>query len=146
MNVGCVPKKIMWGVANYLSDTEMFTQGYGVTRGGEQKFNFEEFKKKRDMEVKRLNGIYEKNILKSGVEIIQGEASFLENHTIKIGEETLTAPHVLVATGSKPFRLQFPGEEFTINSDGFFALDHIPKRTLIVGGGYIAIELSQILA
>lgn len=80
--------------------------------------------------------------MKSGVEIISGEASFLENHTVKVGLETYEAPHILVATGSKPNCLKFPGEEYTINSDGFFALEHIPKRTLIVGGGYIGIELS----
>lgn len=84
--------------------------------------------------------------MKSGIEIIKGEAYFLENHTVKIGLDTYEAPHVLVATGSKPNKLGFPGEELTINSDGFFALEHIPKRTMIVGGGYIAIELSQILA
>lgn len=107
--------------------------------------NMAEFKKDRDAYIARLNGIYQKNLDNSGVTHVQGHAKFLDNNTLECNGETYQAEHICIATGSTPNILDVPGKEYAITSDGFFDLTEIPKRTIVVGGGYIATELSQIL-
>lgn len=107
--------------------------------------NLKDFKKDRDAYIKKLNGIYQENLEKSGVDHINGLAEFVDNHTIKCNEQTYTADHILIATGSRANKLGIEGEEYTIDSDGFFDLDEVPKRALVVGGGYIGKFLKRAL-
>lgn len=147
VNVGCVPKKMMWGVANFLDDQKLMSSGYGFPKYQTSDFDFGYFKQKRDAEVARLNGVYATNLNKNGVEVIQGYGKFVDNKTIEVdGCGSFTADNILVATGGAPNKLGFEGEEHTITSDGFFEMTELPKDMVVVGGGYIAVELSQIMA
>ena len=119
--------------------------------GGVPSFNWGTLKKKRDAYIKRLNGIYERNLEKDKCDYLAGTAAFLEPGKVQVkfldGGETkvLTAKHVCVATGGYPaFPKEIPGSEYGINSDGFFLLEKQPKRVAIVGAGYIAIEFAGI--
>ena len=108
--------------------------------------NLSDYKKDRDAYIKRLNNIYQKNLDNSDVEGIFGKASFLDNNTIECNGDTYQAENILIACGGMPSKLDVPGNEHTINSDQFFDLKEVPKRTIVVGGGYIATELSQIIS
>ena len=114
-----------------------FRDSDGKLRTSNMELNFAKFKHDRDMYIKRLNGIYQRNLDGSGVDHIQGHAKFLDNNTLEVGNETFQAEHICIASGSKPHVLDIPGKEHVITSDGFFDLEEIPKRTLVVGGGYI---------
>jgi glutathione reductase (NADPH) len=143
VNVGCVPKKIMWNaavLAGALEDAE----GYGFDVGG-WKLDFGKLKAGRDEYVRFLNGIYERNLDAEGVERITGWGQFVDAHTIDVGGRRLTTEHVLIATGGKPRLPDVPGVERGITSDGFFEIDALPKDVALVGGGYIAAELSGVL-
>ena len=144
VNVGCVPKKIMWngaGLAEGLRDAPDY--GFAVAAGGH---DWPLLKSKRDAYVQRLNGIYEGNLAKRGVTLIRGRASFLDNRTVTVAASSLSAPHIIIATGGRPLLPAIPGAELGITSDGFFGLPRRPARVAIVGSGYIAIELTGIFA
>eukprot|EP01054_Gregarina_sp_Poly1_P008681 Gregarina_sp_Poly_1__8680@NODE_517_length_7789_cov_181_285159_g84_i1_p2_GENE_NODE_517_length_7789_cov_181_285159_g84_i1NODE_517_length_7789_cov_181_285159_g84_i1_p2_ORF_typecomplete_len436_score60_98Pyr_redox_2/PF07992_14/1_3e56Pyr_redox_3/PF13738_6/7_2e17Pyr_redox/PF00070_27/0_0011Pyr_redox/PF00070_27/7_3e03Pyr_redox/PF00070_27/3_5e10Pyr_redox/PF00070_27/2_3e03Pyr_redox_dim/PF02852_22/1_8e12FAD_oxidored/PF12831_7/1e08FAD_oxidored/PF12831_7/3_6e03GIDA/PF01134_22/6_7e07GIDA/PF01134_22/48GIDA/PF01 len=149
VNVGCVPKKIMWWasqVKEYIDECKH----YGFSTG-EVQFSWKHLKARRDASVKRLNGIYVKNLENSGVDRYEGTASFTGpadingHHTLKIGDQFVTAKNVLIATGGKPSPIGIPGEDLAINSDGFFDLEDLPKKVAVVGAGYIAVELAGVL-
>jgi len=143
VNVGCVPKKVMYNAAALIEDMHNGS-GYGISYDN-LKVDWNTLKTNRDNYVKRLNGIYDNNLNKSGIEIKRGKASFVDNKTIKVGDETLSAEHILIATGSKPIFPSIPGIEHAISSDGFFELENLPKEAVIAGSGYIAVELAGIL-
>jgi glutathione reductase (NADPH) len=103
-------------------------------------------KQARDAYVHRLNGLYAANLAKRGVELVPARARLRAAHEVEAGGRTLTAPHVLVATGGRPQLPEIPGAELGISSDGFFALTARPQRVAVVGGSYIAIELANIFA
>eukprot|EP00795_Rhopilema_esculentum_P016487 gene16487-7905_t len=144
VNVGCVPKKIMFNTAFHaelLNDMKDF--GFDVTNNG---FDWGHVKVARDAYVKRLNGIYDGNLNKSGVEVFSGAATFEEDGSCKVGDLTLAAKNVLIATGGYPIIPDIPGaREHGITSDGFFDLETLPKKVVVVGAGYIAVELAGIL-
>ncbi|KAL1923105.1 uncharacterized protein VTP21DRAFT_9481 [Calcarisporiella thermophila] len=146
VNVGCVPKKVMWNTAT-VAETLRDAKEYGFDVGG-FKFNWPILKKKRDAYIKRLNGIYERNLEKDKVEYLNGHASFVDAKTVKItkdGEEKFVqANKILIATGGHPIIPNIPGAELGIDSDGFFDLEHQPNRVAVVGTGYIGIELAGI--
>ncbi len=140
VNVGCVPKKIMWnsaGVAVSLADAGDY--GFEVKVGGH---DWGSLKGKRDAYIARLNGIYARNLEAKGIAQIQGAARFLDAHTVEVGDRRLTAPHIVVATGGLPLVPDLPGAGLGITSDGFFALERRPQRVAVVGSGYIACELA----
>ena len=143
VNVGCVPKKVMWNTAHMA---QMLTQaneyGFSITNNG---FDWSSVKTKRDAYVQRLNSIYAKNLENSNVTHIQAQASFVESHILEAEGERYTAPHVLIATGGHPWTPDLPGVEHTISSDGFFELEKQPKKVAVVGAGYIATELAGVL-
>ncbi|WP_372364695.1 glutathione-disulfide reductase [Candidatus Uabimicrobium sp. HlEnr_7] len=143
VNVGCVPKKMMH-IAALLGESLEYAQHFGwdVKYGG---FDWKFFKEKRDTDIVRLNGIYEKNLRNSNITIIEGWAKFVDSHTIDVNGQKISGKYVLIASGGKPNSLNIPGIEHTINSDGFFALEECPKKAIVVGAGYIAIELAGIL-
>jgi glutathione reductase (NADPH) len=140
VNVGCVPKKVMWnaaGIAQSVGDARDY--GFDVTPGGN---NWATLKEKRDAFVLRLNGIYARNLASKGVTHIHGSGRFVDAHTVDVDGERFTAPHVVVATGGKPTVPELPGAELGITSDGFFALEKRPQRVAVIGSGYVACELA----
>jgi glutathione reductase (NADPH) len=140
VNVGCVPKKIMWnaaGVALSLKDAAEY--GFDVEVGG---IDWAALKRKRDAYVLRLNGIYERNLSAKGVAYVRGAARFVDAHTVEVNGQRLSARHIVIATGGKPTLPNLPGAGLGISSDGFFDLDAAPQRVAVVGSGYIACELA----
>jgi glutathione reductase (NADPH) len=100
---------------------------------------------KRDAYIERLNGIYSRNLDGAGIERVVGVASFTGPREVVAAGRTLTADHVLIAVGGSPSTLPIPGAELTISSDGFFDLRSQPRKALVVGAGYIAVEIAGIL-
>jgi glutathione reductase (NADPH) len=142
VNVGCVPKKVMYNAASIremIKDSKAY--GFDVQYNG---LSWGTLKEKRDAYIKRLNGIYLNNLSKDGIEIVNGTASFVDNNTIKVGENTYQGKHILIAVGSKAWIPSIPGGDLGMTSDGFFELEYLPKKVAIAGAGYIAIELAGI--
>jgi glutathione reductase (NADPH) len=140
VNVGCVPKKVMWnaaGVASSLADANDY--GFDVTVGDS---GWPVLKRKRDAYVLRLNGIYERNLATKGVTYVRGAARFVGKDTVEVNGERMTARHIVIATGGTPRVPQLPGAEHGITSDGFFSLEQRPQRVAVVGSGYVACELA----
>lgn len=144
VNVGCVPKKVMWNAAS-LAHALHDAADYGfAVHGGEH--CWPTLKKKRDDYVKRLNGIYASNLDRRGVELITGQASFRSPREVMIDEDrTVTAGRVVIATGGQPQVPELTGADLGITSDGFFDLEDRPDRVLIAGSGYIAVEFAGML-
>lgn len=154
MNVGCVPKKVMFAAANMYESVRSNTEGYGISVS-DVSFDWATLKANRDAYVLRLNGIYERNLGKAGVDVYEGSAAFGDDpHTVVVeksdgsGSVAITGKHVLIATGGKPkCDSSVPGcSTHTINSDGFFELETLPAKIGIIGAGYIAVEMAGILA
>jgi glutathione reductase (NADPH) len=140
VNVGCVPKKVMWNAAGLaMSLADAVDYGFDV-KGGENDWTV--LKRKRDAYILRLNGIYARNLAARGVTHVRGAARFVEAHTVEVDGEYLTAPHIVIATGGVPTLPQLPGADLGITSDGFFSLYERPRRVAIIGSGYIAGELA----
>ena len=146
VNVGCVPKKVTWNAAS-IAETIRDSKAYGFSVEQTAPFDWSSFKKKRDAYVKRLNGIYEKNLSNDKIEYLHGTASFIDQHNVKVvlddqTEVKVKAKNILVAVGGKPTVPSIEGAELGITSDGFFDLDTQPKKVAVVGAGYIAIEMA----
>ena len=143
VNVGCVPKKVMWNAAE-ISDALQYASGYGfdVARRGH---DFTALRTRREAYIQRLRDIYLQNLEKDGVQLIRGRARFRGPREVEVGERVLRAQHVLIATGGAPTFPEIPGAELGSSSDGFFALQTLPERALIIGAGYIAAELASVL-
>ncbi len=142
VNVGCVPKKLLVYASHFGEDFEDGA-GYGWTVG-ERRFDWTRLLANKNTEIARLNGVYKRLLEGSGVEIIEGHARLLDAHTVAIGDRTITAEHVLVATGGWPTVPDIPGAEHVITSNEAFFLEPFPERVVIVGGGYIAVEFAGI--
>ncbi len=143
VNVGCVPKKLMWHAAE-LAGALADAPDYGFSFG-EVRHDWSALVRRRRAYVERLNGIYADNLAADGVERITGEAVFVGPRRVRVGDRLLQAEHVLIATGGVPMRPPIPGAELGIDSDGFFELDHCPRRVAVAGSGYIAVELAGVL-
>ena len=144
VNVGCVPKKIMWNAAELGSALhDAVDYGFSVTAGS---VDWRSLKHKRDAYVERLNALYAANLAKRNVEVLRGHAAFTAAHTVRVGDRTLSAAHIIVATGGRPRLPQIPGADNGITSDGFFELTERPARVAVVGSSYIGIELAGIFA
>jgi glutathione reductase (NADPH) len=144
VNVGCVPKKVMWNaahVADSLRDAPEY--GFQVNVSG---LDWPVLKAKRDAYIERLNGIYQRNLLNDKVELVRGYARFTGPHELKVDGRTFTARHIVVATGGRPMLPAVPGAELGITSDGFFQLKEQPRRVVVVGSGYISVELGGVFA
>ena len=142
VNVGCVPKKVMWYTASHAHHfAHAADYGFDVTVSG---FDWPALKSRRDAYVHRLNGIYENNLDKSGVTTITGTARFIDTHTVAVEDERYHADRIVVATGGRPIVPDIPGAELGITSDGFFELEEQPRRVLVAGSGYIAVELAGV--
>lgn len=144
VNVGCVPKKIMWNAAELAAGlADAADYGFALDVGG---LDFATLKAKRDAYIVRLNGIYAGNLEKRGVALIRGHGRIAGPHELVVGARSLAADRIVIATGGRPQRPPFPGGEHCIDSDGFFELTALPPRTLVAGSGYVAVELAGILA
>lgn len=143
VNVGCVPKKVMWNTST-IADRLRDAPGYGFSIGRAE-FDWATIKQSRDAYIERLNGIYHRNLDRSGVRKLAGFARFESADTIRVGDDTYTAGHFLVATGGQPIVPPVHGAELGITSDGFFELEQLPRKVVTVGAGYIATELAGVL-
>jgi len=142
VNVGCVPKKVMWYTASHAHHFEHAADyGFDVSVNGH---DWAALKSRRDSYVHRLNGIYENNLDKSGVTTITGTAHFVDAHTVAVEEQHYQADRIVVATGGQPIVPDIPGAELGITSDNFFELEERPRRVLVAGSGYIAVELAGV--
>ncbi len=143
VNRGCVPKKVMWYGA-HIADTISNAAGYGfdVTQNG---FDWQKLVTDRENYIRRLNGIYQKNLSKENVEMLVGHGSVVDAHTVQVGDKTYTTERILLAPGGKPTVPEIEGAELGITSDGFFELQQQPKKVAVVGAGYIAVELAGML-
>ena len=143
VNVGCVPKKIMWFGANLaetISDAKSY--GFDLTHNG---FDWAQLVKRREAYIDGINTWYHGYLKDLGIDEIEGEASFVDRHTIAVNDRRFSARDIVIATGTEPTLPEVPGIEHAITSDGFFALTAQPKRVAIVGSGYIAVELAGVL-
>lgn len=143
VNVGCVPKKVMWYAAN-LAHSLDDAPGYGF-RLDYFDFDWQKLKTARDQFVRNINEWYLGYLAKAGVTLASGFARFVTAQTVEVNGEHYHADHIVIATGGRPLIPSVPGAEFGITSDGFFALNHCPPRVAIVGSGYIAVELAGML-
>jgi glutathione reductase (NADPH) len=142
VNVGCIPKKLFSYAAHFREDFEV-AKGYGWSVG-EARFDWPTLVANKDREIARLNAVYERVLSLAKVEIIRGRATVLDKHSVQVNGKTVTAKHILVATGSWPVVPGIPGREHAITSNEAFYLERLPKRALVVGGGYIALEFASI--
>lgn len=144
VNVGCVPKKVMWYGAQVAETLHRYAGEYGfdVTLN---KFDFARLKANRQAYIDRIHGSYERGFDSNGVERVYEYARFVDPHTVEVAGERYTAPHILIATGGHALYPNIPGSEYGITSDGFFELDEVPKRTAVIGAGYIAVEVAGVL-
>ena len=139
---GCIPKKLLVYASHFSEDFEdAHAYGWDAHMPG---FDWPRLIANKDREIDRLNGVYIRLLHDSGVAIHEGRARLLDAHTVRIGERAFSAETILIATGSRPVRLDIPGAEHAITSDEAFHLQHLPRRVVIVGGGYIAVEFAGI--
>ncbi len=144
VNVGCVPKKVMWYSASHAHSARLAADyGFDVTIKGH---DWPMLKKRRDAYVERLNDIYRQNLDKRNVELITGTGQFVDRNTVRVGGEDYRAENIVIATGGYPIIPHIKGAELGISSDGFFELPNRPQRVALIGSGYIAVELSGVFA
>lgn len=144
VNVGCVPKKVMWHAAQIREAIHLYGPDYGFDTTI-NKFDWGKLIESRSAYIDRIHTSYDNVLGKNKVDVIKGFARFVDAKTIEVNGETLTADHILIATGGRPIHPQIPGAEYGIDSDGFFELPALPKRVAIVGAGYIAVELAGVI-
>ncbi len=142
VNVGCVPKKVMWYTAHHAHQMHHAGDyGFDLTVNGH---DWGALKTRRDAYIARLNGIYASNLEKRGVRHITGAARFVDANTVDIYGKQYTADRIVIATGGRPDVPGIPGAEYGITSDDFFELEERPSRVLVAGSGYIAVELAGV--
>lgn len=150
VNVGCVPKKLMVFASRY-PEVSRESAGYGWRGASAGAFDWDAFMTAKNAEITRLNGVYEKFILKNaGVEVAEGVGALSGKHTVEVtlkdgGRRTVSAKYIVVAVGGWPFKPPIPGIEHTISSNEIFYLKEQPKRLVVVGGGFIALEFAMIM-
>ena len=142
VNVGCVPKKLLVYGAHFAEDFEQ-ASGFGWSLG-EASFDWATLIANKDREIHRLNGIYRNLLVNSGVTLIEGHAKLTGPNEVEVNGKRHTAKHILIATGGWPQIPEIPGHEHAITSNEAFFLKELPKRVLVVGGGYIAVEFAGI--
>ena len=144
VNVGCVPKKVMWYGANISEIVHSLGSDYGFDFSNSS-FDYSVLKQHRDAYIDRLHTAYQNGFKNNGVTMIKGHAAFVDAHTIKVEDTFYTAKHILIATGGHAVIPDIEGSELGITSDGFFAYESLPKRVAVVGAGYIAVEIAGVL-
>ena len=142
VNVGCIPKKLFSYAAHFREDFHV-AAGYGWSVGAPA-FDWPTLVRNKDREIARLNGVYERVLVNAGVQIHRQRASIRGPHEVEVGGKTFSAKHILVATGSWPQLPVIAGIEHAITSNEAFSLERLPRRAIVVGGGYIALEFASI--
>lgn len=142
VNVGCVPKKLLVYGAHVAEELEQ-ARGFGWSLQGAQ-FDWPTLIANKNREIQRLNGIYRNLLLNSGVTLLEGHARILGPHEVEVNGQRHSAAHILIAVGGWPQVPDIPGKELAITSQEAFALEQLPRRVLVVGGGYIAVEFASI--
>ncbi|HEY9147568.1 MAG TPA: FAD-dependent oxidoreductase, partial [Gammaproteobacteria bacterium] len=143
VNVGCVPKKVMWNAAS-VAHTLRDAQGYGFDVMLND-FDWGALVKGREAMIQGINDWYGNYLTDSNIDWLKGQAKFVDAHTLEVNGEHYTADHIVISPGGRPMVPEIPGAEHGITSDGFFALTEQPKRVAVVGAGYIAVELAGLL-
>lgn len=143
VNIGCVPKKLFVYGSEFGHGFDE-AAGFGWSHQGVE-FNWSVLRDNKTKEIERLNGIYGNLLSNAGVELISGYASFVDAHTVMVDGKTYTAERILIAVGAKPFIPEFKGSDLVVSSNEMFFLEALPKKALVVGGGYIAVEFAGIL-
>ncbi|MCA1778848.1 MAG: glutathione-disulfide reductase [Xanthomonadaceae bacterium] len=139
---GCVPKKLLVFASQFREAFED-AAGYGWQLG-QATFSWPDLVAAKEREITRLEGVYGRLLENAGVEVVQGRGRLVDAHTIAVGEQRFSAAKILIAVGGRPFRPTVPGGDLAIVSDDAFDLPRFPERTLIIGGGYIAVEFAGI--
>ena len=143
VNVGCVPKKLFSYAAHFHEDFQD-AKGFGWSIEGNTAFNWQVLRDNKTAEISRLNGIYQRLLDNAGAEVIRGHGSFVDEHHVKVDDQVYSAENIMIATGGWPVIPDVPGKELAISSNEIFFLENFPKRMVIVGGGYIALEFASI--
>ena len=144
VNVGCVPKKVMWHGAQIAETIQYYANDYGFDLDV-RKFDWKKLVKNREAYISRIHESYRKKLEDNKIEIIKGFAKFINPHTVKVNGENYIAPNILIATGGEPIIPPIPGAECGIDSNGFFKLTKKPNRVAVIGAGYVAVEIAGIL-
>lgn len=142
VNVGCVPKKLLVYGAHFADEFEQ-ASGFGWSLEDAQ-FDWSQLIANKNREIQRLNGIYRNLLVNSGVTLLEGHAKITAPHEVEVEGKRYSAKHILIATGGWPQVPDIPGRELAISSNEAFFLKTLPKRVLVVGGGYIAVEFAGI--
>ena len=144
VNVGCVPKKVMWYGAQVSETLKNYVADYGYTIG-ETSFDFKTLRKNREAYIERSRQAFSNNFNRNGVDYIEGYARFVDKNTVEVNGEHIRAKHIVIATGSYAFVPNVPGSELGGTSDDVFAWEELPESVSIIGAGYIAVELAGVL-
>ena len=144
VNVGCVPKKVMWYGAQVSETLKNYAADYGYTIG-ETSFDFKTLRKNREAYIERSRQAFSNNFNRNGVDYIEGYARFVDKNTVEVNSEHIRAKHIVIATGSYAFVPNVPGSELGGTSDDVFAWEELPESVSIIGAGYIAVELAGVL-
>lgn len=131
VNVGCVPKKVMWQASTILETMERDASSYGI-QADVKKVDFKELVEKREKYIDFLHGAYQRGLDSNQVDAIKGYATFIDSQTVEVNGETYQATKILIATGGKPSKMTIPGGEYAIDSNGFFEMTELPKRTIVL--------------
>jgi len=143
VNVGCVPKKIMWAAASLNEAVEEAADyGFAAHSGA---LNWADLKSRRDAYIQRLNGIYERGLNNNKIDVVHSHARFIDPHVVEADGEQYTAEHIVIAVGGRPVLPGIPGAELGITSDGFFQLESQPRNVVVVGAGYVSVEFGGLL-
>ena len=143
VNVGCVPKKVMWHASQISESLKLYANDYGFNFG-DVEFDFSKLVGNRSAYIDRIHGSYERGLNNNKVDLVRGYAKFVNKNTVEVNGEQYTADHILIATGGQPTIPNVEGAEFGVTSNEVFALKQLPKRIAVVGAGYIAVELAGV--
>ena len=144
VNVGCVPKKIMWYGAQIAETFHQFGEDYGF-KTTDLNFDFATLRRNREAYIDRARSSYDGSFKRNGVDLIEGHAEFVNSHTVSVNGELIRAKHIVIATGAHPSIPNIPGAELGGSSDDVFAWEELPESVAILGAGYIAVELAGVL-
>ncbi|MPW37439.1 glutathione-disulfide reductase [Vibrio sp. B1Z05] len=145
VNVGCVPKKVMWHGAQVAEAINLYAEDYGFDVELKS-FNWSKLIESRQAYIGRIHQSYDRVLGNNKVNVIKGFAKFIDAKTVEVDGTQYTADHILIAVGGRPTIPNIPGAEYGIDSNGFFELNEQPKRVAVVGAGYIAVEIAGVLS
>lgn len=144
VNVGCVPKKVMWSAATLRENMTLDAKGYGFDVEVKD-FDFKQLVANREAYIDRLHGAYDRGLASNQVTVVKGYGKFIDNTTVEVNGQVYSAEHILIATGGHAKKPDIKGADLGLDSDGFFAMTDLPKRVAVLGAGYIAVELAGVL-